>query len=205
MRKKTEEKRLSILNAALEAFCELGFEQTSMMEICRRVGFSSATLYNYFSSKEALFFEVILQASNVEAHAVRRALDQAPHLMADALQQLGERLLTRIYAPEVLAMRRLVTSAGGFGEFAQKFFECGPKLALDDMTKFLHTAVKEGKLRQCDAAVATYHLRALLESELLDDFIFQRDCDLSPENIKLIVSRAVLVFLAAYGPSPRKD
>ena len=50
MRVKTEEKRQAILEEAAKAFQELGFERTSMSEICARVGGSKATLYNYFAS-----------------------------------------------------------------------------------------------------------------------------------------------------------
>ena len=45
---------------------ELGFERTSMSEICTRLGGSKATLYNYFASKEALFLEVMFQASEAD-------------------------------------------------------------------------------------------------------------------------------------------
>mgnify|MGYP003586597323 FL=1 len=71
---------------------------------------------------------------------------------------------------------------------------------MNEVSEFLRTAMAKGKLRQCDAGVATLHLRGLLESELLDSFIFQIDEDISPERIKGIVQRAVAVFMAAYGP-----
>ncbi|CAG1012445.1 partial putative HTH-type transcriptional regulator YvdT, partial [Anaerolineales bacterium] len=59
MAKKSDTKRQHILAVAAEAFQEYGFERTSMSEICARVGGSKATLYNYFSSKDELFFEVM--------------------------------------------------------------------------------------------------------------------------------------------------
>jgi len=59
VRKKTETKRQAILDVAADLFRESGFERASMSELCLRVGGSKATLYNYFSSKEEVFAEVL--------------------------------------------------------------------------------------------------------------------------------------------------
>ncbi|MBS1227467.1 MAG: TetR family transcriptional regulator [Proteobacteria bacterium] len=206
MKKKTEEKRQAIVDAAAEVFRELGFERASMAEICRRVGFSSATLYNYFSSKETLFYEVVYEANEAEFQTVHELLNHATEDIADALRHFGERLLALIYSPDIMAVRRLVTASFGHGEFSRNCFEQGPKRSISELSAFLLEAMKNGKLRQCDPVVATLHLRGLLESELLDTFIFQIEGDIDPERIKGIVGRAVAVFMAAYGPpSARQD
>ena len=74
MRTKTEEKRQAILDVAAATFGELGFERTSMSEICARLGGSKATIYNYFPSKEALFVEVMFQASEADFQNTMLAL-----------------------------------------------------------------------------------------------------------------------------------
>ncbi len=56
MKTKTESKRQAILKAAADVFRDVGFERASMEEIRARIGGSKATLYNYFPSKEKLFF-----------------------------------------------------------------------------------------------------------------------------------------------------
>ena len=66
MKTKTESKRQAILKAAAEVFREVGFERASMSDIRARIGGSKATLYNYFPSKEKLFFEVMYQAKELE-------------------------------------------------------------------------------------------------------------------------------------------
>lgn len=60
MRVKSEAKRQAILAVARESFTRHGFETTSMSAIASEVGGSKATLYNHFSSKEALFEAVML-------------------------------------------------------------------------------------------------------------------------------------------------
>ncbi len=59
MRTLSEERRQAIITAAAAVFQEQGYERTSMSEVARRAGGSKATLYNYFTSKEALFESVV--------------------------------------------------------------------------------------------------------------------------------------------------
>lgn len=81
MRTKSDEKRQAILDVAAEVFREAGFERASMSEICTRVGGSKATLYNYFPSKEELFFEVMFlsHGSGIRGHAQGARPDHRRH------------------------------------------------------------------------------------------------------------------------------
>ncbi len=54
-----EEVIQSILTIALEEFGKNGFKKTSISTITEKVGIASGTFYNFFSSKEALFFAII--------------------------------------------------------------------------------------------------------------------------------------------------
>ena len=201
MKKKTEAKRQAIVDVAADVFREVGFERASMSEICRRVGGSKATIYNYFSSKELLFFEVMHQANQVEFATIHEALDHAADDIAEALRNFGEGLLTFVYSPNVMAVRRLVLTNFGNCELGRTCYELGPKRSMREITDFLRSAVEKGKLRLCDPGVATLHLRGLLESEVLDSFIFQIEIANTPERIKGVVERAIAVFMAAYGPT----
>lgn len=49
-----QDKRESILNAALDLFVERGFWGTAVPEIAERAGVGAGTIYRYFESKEAL-------------------------------------------------------------------------------------------------------------------------------------------------------
>lgn len=200
MRSKSEAKRQAIMDVAAQVFRELGFERASMSEICLRVGGSKATIYNYFPSKENLFFEIMYQSSEAEFNAIHRVLDPLTEDISDALRNFGRGLLTLLYSPDVQAVRRLMTSSFGYSELGKTCYERGPQHSLREISEFLLEAMKNGKLRQSDPIVATLHLRGLLEAELLDCFIFQIPNDTSPEKIKDIVDRAVAVFMAAYGP-----
>ncbi len=201
MKKKTEAKRQAIVDIAAEVFRELGFEGASMSEICRRVGGSKATIYNYFSSKELLFFEVMHQANQTQFVMIHAMLDQTAEDVGEALRRFGEALLTFLYSPDVMAIRRLVMTNACNGSLGQTCFELGPRRSMDEISEFLRSAIERGQLRPCAPAVATFHLRGLLESELLDSLIFRVDETISTERIKAAVERAIAVFMAAYGPT----
>lgn len=57
------QRRESILSATLELFEEQGFDRTRLADIGRRAGVSKATVYRYFESKEAIFLELLEQAT----------------------------------------------------------------------------------------------------------------------------------------------
>lgn len=48
--------RAAIMDAALELFAERGFDETKVVDIAARAGFSPATVARYFPSKESLLF-----------------------------------------------------------------------------------------------------------------------------------------------------
>jgi AcrR family transcriptional regulator len=202
MKKKTEARRQAIVDIAAELFGEMGFERASMSEICRRVGGSKATIYNYFPSKEVLFFEVMYQANQAQFVAIHEMLDQATDDVAEALRRFGEALLPFIYSPDVMALRRLAVTNSVNAELGRNCYELGPKRSMDEISEFLRSAIERGQLRLCDPMAATYHLRGLLESELLDSLIFRLEEAISPERIRDVVKRAIAVFMAAYGPVP---
>ncbi len=204
MRTKSDEKRKAILDVAAEVFREAGFERASMSEICARVGGSKATLYNYFPSKEELFFEVMFLSTEAEFEATHNALDPATEDISASLCHFGERFLALLYAPEVLAVRRLIVAESGRSDLGRLCYHRGPKRSQAAVSKFIAGAMDQGRLRQADPLVATLHLRGLLEAELLDRFFFQVDDAVSKKEIKAITERAIRVFMAAYGPeTPR--
>jgi AefR-like transcriptional repressor, C-terminal domain len=68
---------------------------------------------------------------------------------------------------------------------------------------FLEASMTAGRLRKADSAVAARHLVSLLESELLDRFLYQLPGEVSPKEIKDATNRAIDAFMAAYGAQKR--
>ena len=53
------ERKKQILDAALEAFAEHGYERTSIAIICEKAGIARPTLYQYFKDKRSVFRELL--------------------------------------------------------------------------------------------------------------------------------------------------
>ena len=201
MRTKKEEKRQAILEIAALAFQELGFERTSMSEIRARVGGSKETLYNYFSSKEELFFAVMDLSLEAEFEAAHQAINATTDDIEDSLCHFGESLLSFLYSPEIQAFRHLAISESRRTDLGRVMYEDGFLRSMKLISEYLSVQMSLGRLRQADPDVATLHLNSLLQSEFSERFLLRVLGEVSPEEIKTATDRAINVFMAAYGPS----
>ncbi|AQW32449.1 TetR/AcrR family transcriptional regulator [Ralstonia syzygii subsp. celebesensis] len=200
MRKKTEEKRQSIIDAAFHVFREMGFDQASMSDIAARSGASKATLYNYFSSKEEMFAEIM---SGTAADEIREAFAQLKSSgpVADTLAAFGEHYVNAILQPSTLSIRRLAICEGDRSSLGRAFYEHGPKLGWAMLAEFLGEAMAAGALKRRNTEIAAAHLHALYEAEFVEMCLLGVPVDISPNRVAEGVARAVDVFMAAYGTS----
>lgn len=199
MRCKTESKRQEIIEIATQVFRERGFERTSMSEISARLGGSKATLYNYFESKEELFFETVRKRVEVELKMAFGSLSLKDRTIAEALYAFGENFLAYICSGEILTTRRLAIAGDPQMELGKVVFKNGISKAYGIISEFLSEAMDAKQLRKTDSMVATKHLLALLESETLLPFLMHVKTEISKEEIKVITQRAIDVFMKAYG------
>lgn len=77
---KSAERRKQILNAALKAFAEYGYERTSIAVICEKAGIARPTLYQYFNDKRSVFRELLefhMQGIHEKLHARQQEADKS--------------------------------------------------------------------------------------------------------------------------------
>ena len=204
MRVKTEERREAILEKALEVFRELGFDRASMSEISKRIGGSKATLYSYFESKEELFTQAMSISPEISSVFGRFA---NPNLKINSTQELRAELerfafehLKLSLQPDILAMRRNLLNHGDRSDVSKHAFEAGPMKSFMMVTAFLARMMQEGYLRPDNPWVATVHLIALEEAELMNRRLLGLVRDIPDDMIRDATLRAVEVFFRAYGP-----
>jgi AcrR family transcriptional regulator len=199
MKSKTEAKRQAILKAAAEVFREVGFERASMSEICARVGGSKATLYNYFPSKDKLFFDVMLEAKALEMADIGAALNPDADDLTQELLHFGQKLLAVLYSPDAIAVRRLLIAESRHSDVGRILFERATAPIERQVADFLKKEMKRGNLRTADAKIAAMQLLSLLESELLQRVLLGVIESVKPVAISGAARRAVDVFLSGYG------
>lgn len=206
---KKSERRAAILAGALEVFAEAGYDRASMSDICTRVGYSKATLYAYFSSKEALFLELVGEATQAGLDAVHETLAApapAPALVPEpdldaALARFARAYLAHGFSPRVTVLRRLLVSQAGRPGFEGGHYDLGAARTMALLARFLRGEMDAGRLREADPARAALHLKSLLEAEWSRRYLFETPPALTLEQIERTTASGLAVFMAAYGPA----
>lgn len=198
---KSDEKRRSILDTAFRLFRQQGFDKTSMSQINAQVGGSKATIYGYFSSKEELFAECMVDTAD---RYMEGALTQLAELPADPIAMLnrfGENFLRLVSSEDVVAVQRLMIAEAGRAGVGKLFFAKIREMR-HNVAAYLAKCMEIGLLRPADAGLAADQFRALLEAEILEPLLMCAND--SPPDDKIIVAaanRAVVTFLRAYAPA----
>ena len=94
---KADKRKKQILDAALKAFAEHGYERTSIAIVCEKAGIARPTLYQYFKDKRSLFRELLesyLLGIHGKIHARQQAKDESKELsQLETMQSLHRELL----------------------------------------------------------------------------------------------------------------
>ncbi|WP_409421896.1 TetR/AcrR family transcriptional regulator [Pseudaeromonas sp. ZJS20] len=208
MRVKSEAKRQAILDVAREAFTRQGFETTSMSAIASAVGGSKATLYNHFSSKEALFEAVMLEFGRhmhiADAFSeLNDQVEQVPQLhqaeLAPQLQRLGEHYLRFMLHPEVMALRTVVLHEAARSQVGRSYYALGPEKGWKLFSQFLQC--QQARLACDDPWICAMHFKGLLEAELIEPCSLGARPIPAEDELVQVVARAVRVFMTAYSRS----
>jgi AcrR family transcriptional regulator len=118
--------RLQITDASMRLFVTRGFDRVTVAEVAAEAGVSEKTVFNYFPTKEDLFFD--------EVPAREAALREAIHTRAP-----GESILSALRRLQAAECPRLCSP--GFAAFA-KIIEDSPALKakeLEVMSRFVRT------------------------------------------------------------------
>ncbi|SFB08132.1 transcriptional regulator, TetR family [Collimonas sp. OK607] len=199
MRVKSEERRQAILDTAEQMFNEVGFDRTSMSEMSARLGGSKATLYNYFSSKEEIFVEVMRRQAGAQFEMTFGSLAESDDLPA-TLQRFGMLYLQTVLRPEIIAARRLVLYHAERTKLGQMMYERGPKMGWTMVAEFLKTAMARKQMREADAWLAALQLRGLLEAEWMEVRMLGVVTNVPATKLRDSVERAVDAFMRLYAP-----
>jgi len=91
--KKKVQTRRAILEAAVDLSIDKGFRATSMRAIARKAGVGDATIYNYFPSKEAIFYAYYEDRFAAAVASLESGENLAEYSLQERLQALFEELL----------------------------------------------------------------------------------------------------------------
>ncbi|MGE0863256.1 MAG: TetR/AcrR family transcriptional regulator [Vicinamibacterales bacterium] len=104
--------RQAILDAALDLFAEKGFFGTSLRDVAAAVGVRESALYNYFTSKDALFEALILADQHTKIEQLAATADGPIADARTALEEIALASLNRFRDPRHEKLFRILMSDG---------------------------------------------------------------------------------------------
>jgi AcrR family transcriptional regulator len=137
--------RAAILQAAREAFCELGFGATTVRDIIRRTDLAIGTFYNYFPDKQALLHELIEQFQvelRRRVHGARAAAETLEDLLRSAFRACFE-----LFVEDEMILDLLMRNAGEIEELTS-MKALDPAAA--DLANDLRAKAREGVVPEMD-------------------------------------------------------
>jgi TetR/AcrR family transcriptional regulator, mexJK operon transcriptional repressor len=161
-------KRRAVMAAAADLFMLDGYAAVSMDAVARAAGVSKATLYAYFTGKEALFEAIASSACEDLRQRADSFLGQHDRPLREALEELGREWLRFMLRPQVRALHRvMVAEATRFPSLARAFYAAGPQAMRSWLTGWMAGEAARGRLRPgTSPAEAAEHFLCLLRGDL---------------------------------------
>jgi AcrR family transcriptional regulator len=131
--------RQEIADRAMQLFAQRGFDRVTVAEVAGAAGVSEKTVYNYFPSKEDLFFDEVPAREAAIAHAIRNRREGESILAALRRLQAGE--CPRLSSPGFATFARIIEESTALkarelevmARFAQVVTETlGAELSIDE-------------------------------------------------------------------------
>jgi AcrR family transcriptional regulator len=193
--------RKRILGAALSAFMEGGYAQTSTLEIATRARVSKRELYSLFGSKEAMLVACITErAQRLKAPAdLPELLDR--ETLAQALTAFGTKLLTETTDPVVVTVFRLAISETVHAPKVAQALETIARRPTRDSLQVIMANAKSAGLFVGDPDAMTEMFFGLLWGDLMTGLLLQVANRPSASEIARRARQATTAFLHLY-PKP---
>jgi len=176
-KKRVEDNRLFILEAAEKVFAQRGYTQASVDEIAGEAQFSKATIYRYFKSKSEIFIEVIknsFEALLTELEEIRvkelTAEEKIKELISVVLMYFERKKnIIRIFYAEKDAVSNILkmdpkkefTHASLHSRFPSNFLVRAREIT-ETMTCIVESGIESGEFKPVDAELAGSVLGAMI-------------------------------------------
>lgn len=189
-----DEKERAIVAAARRVFLANGFDGASMDAIAQSAAVSKRTVYNRFTSKEALF------AATIEETCRRLLPVDLPDLenvgsARTFIDQMAHAVLRGILAPEAIALRRIATfEAHRKPSLGVAFIEHGPEFFVAACTPIVQKIAPSAGLTIEDPVKAVWRLAALITEPLHTKVLL----GFQPEDLDAAIDQQIADGLDAF-------
>ena len=181
-KKQSENRRHTIVNAAIGCFIDKGFHATSMRDIAQAAAVSLGNLYNYFPGKESLIAEVAIQEQDELAPLLKALRDK------NTSANLRVESFLRTYSALCSQREWAVLAAECLAEIARNA-ELAPAFEENQLRTLsaLEAAIKDGNAQgiftpQVPAGIVAQLLLDSVESEAMRRVVMRRQSDANPNE-----------------------
>lgn len=191
----TSKKRESILNAAMQAFGDQGYDKTSMDHIADLAAASKRTVYNHFPSKDILF-QAVIEKFATEMHSLKQIRYDGARSLEEQLGDFAEAELALVNNPTWM----------GFMKALLIMFIRDPGMARKSMAKYANTedtlatwlqaAVQDGRLAVDDPLLVARVFWSMLGGAFTWPAVYQGFLD--QKSAQVLKQELIETFLYRY-------
>jgi AcrR family transcriptional regulator len=193
--------RKRVLGAALSAFMEGGYAQTSTLEIATRARVSKRELYSLFGNKEAMLVACITERAQRLKAPVELPELRDREVLAKVLIAFGTRLLTEATDPAVVAMFRLAISETVHAPKVAQALESLARKPTRDSLRAIMANARSARLVSGDPDAMTDRWLGLLSGDLMTSLLLQAANRPNAGEITRRADDATKAFLQLYPQS----
>lgn len=146
-----ERRKATVMDVATELFVAQGYAETSLVDIAKRAGVATRTLYQHFGDKEAIFREVVFGRRAASLMPPSTPKDDAT--LFEALQTEAFALMDYVLAERSAGLMRLmVAESRRFPELMTKVANGTFARVLSNITRVFSGLAERGQIPEGDHA-----------------------------------------------------
>ncbi|MFW0787253.1 TetR/AcrR family transcriptional regulator [Gordonia sp. CPCC 206044] len=164
-RAQAEARHEQLLDAALDLFLELGFEQATIEMIAAQVGMNRRTVYARYTDKAALFRAAAQRAIERQVVPPETLADLDEGDLAGSLEAVARLRVGQVMTPEGLRLQRIInTESFRFPDILSAYYTQSTKPVIDFVAGLFDRAVSTGSIAPTDTALAAQTFMSMVVS-----------------------------------------
>jgi AcrR family transcriptional regulator len=190
-----ETRKNLILDAALNVFEKKTFYKTSMSDIAKELGVSTATLYSYFPSQEELFLEAFIRDLSYIDQILKESFDNSSNKedSSTAIDMLANAMVSHLLNSEATfqLISLLMTERDMPEHLKEKFY-----MMKQELNERMLNVLKLSGIKDPDIRTSRAFFASVIGAIMLFKNFPEKDMKDSKENIIDLVKYIVTLFKA---------
>lgn len=190
-----ETRKNLILDAALNVFEKKTFYKTSMSDIAKELGVSTATLYSYFPSQEELFLEAFIRDLSYIDQILKESFDNSCHKedSSTAIDTLANAIVSHLLNSEATfqLISLLMTERDMPEHLKEKFY-----MMKHELNERMLNVLKLSGIKDPDIKTSRAFFASVIGAIMLFKNFPEKEMKDAEENIIDLVSYIVTLFKA---------